>query len=138
MTPRVSHRMTLSRGIPNAFRRLHAGYACRSRPIDDKGGRADVPTGELERIDQPGRGNDGGAVLIIVEHGNVHQVAQATLDHETVGRANILEVDSAKRLTQMPDAFDECFRVVSVDFKINGVDIGKPLEQDSLAFHDGF
>ena len=38
--------------------------------------------GQVERVDQAGGGDDRGAVLVVVEDRDVHQLAQALLDDE--------------------------------------------------------
>ena len=47
-------------------------------------------------VDEARCGNDGRAVLIVVEDGNIHQLPQALLDDEAVRRPDVLEVDAAK------------------------------------------
>jgi hypothetical protein len=39
----------------------------------------------MQRIDETGRRDDRGAVLVVVEHRNVEQLAQALLDDEASG-----------------------------------------------------
>ena len=57
----------------------------------------DVAAGQMQRVDQPGGGDDRRAVLIVVEDRNVHQLAQALLDDEALGRLDVLEIDAAER-----------------------------------------
>ena len=45
---------------------------------------------------RPGGGDDGGAVLVVVEDRDVHQLAQALLDDEAFRRLDVLEVDAAE------------------------------------------
>ena len=96
----------------------------------------DVASGEVKRIDQPGRGNDGGAVLIVMKHGNVEQLAQALLDYKALGRANVLQVDPAPAFAQEPYAIDDLVGVLGGHFEVDGIDVGETLEQHRLAFHD--
>ena len=49
-----------------------------------------------QRVDQAGGGDDGGAVLVVVEDRDVHQFAQPLLDDEAVGRLDVLEIDAAE------------------------------------------
>ena len=49
-----------------------------------------------ERVDQAGGGDDRGAVLVVVEHRDVHQLAQPLLDDEALRRLDVLEVDAAR------------------------------------------
>ena len=47
----------------------------------------DVAPGEIERVDQAGGRDDRGAVLVVVEHRDVEQLAQPLLDDEALRRA---------------------------------------------------
>ena len=95
----------------------------------------DVAAGQVERVDQPGGGDDGGAVLVVMEHRNVHQFAQALLDDEAFRRLDVFQIDAAEAGAQIAHAVDELVGVLGVDFEIDGVDVGKALEQHRLAFH---
>ena len=91
-----------------------------------------------QRIDQPGSRNDGGAVLVVMEHRNVEQLAQPLLDHETFRRPDVLEVDPAPALAQDLYGVDELIRIFGRNFQVDGIDIGEAFEQDGLAFHHRF
>ena len=56
-----------------------------------------VAVGQVQRVDQAGGGDDRRAVLVVVEHRDVHQLAQALLDDEALGRLDVFEVDAAER-----------------------------------------
>ena len=114
---------------------IEAGDARRARAVADQARRLDVAAGQLHRIDHAGRGDDRGAVLIVVEDGNVHQFAQALLDDEALGRLDVLQIDAAERRPEIAHAVDEGFGVLGVDFQIDGIDVGEALEQHRLAFH---
>ena len=91
--------------------------------------------GDVERVDQAGGGDDRGAVLVVVEHRDVHQLAQALLDDEAAGRLDVLEVDAAEGRPEQAHAVDEVVDVLGVDLEVDRVDVGEALEQDRLAFH---
>ncbi len=95
----------------------------------------DVAAGQVERIDQAGGRDDGGAVLVVVEYRNVQELAQALLDHEAFGRPDVLEIDAAPALAEKLDGVDELVRILGRDFEIDGIDVGKALEQHRLALH---
>ena len=96
---------------------------------------ADVAAGEVERVDEAGGRDDGGAVLVVVEHRDVEQLAQALLDDEALRRLDVLQVDAAPALAEEADAVDELVRVLGGDLEIDGIDVGEALEQHRLAFH---
>ncbi len=89
----------------------------------------------MQRVDQASRGDDGGAMLIVVEDGDVHQLAQALLDDETIGRLDVFQIDAAESGREIAHAIDEGVHVVGVHFQIDGVHIGEALEQYCLALH---
>ena len=91
---------------------------------------------QVQRIDQPGSGDDRSAVLVIVEHRDIEQLAQPLLDHEALRRADVLEIDTAERRVQETYAIDEFVDVPGVDLEVDRVDVGEALEQRRLAFHD--
>ena len=103
--------------------------------VDDEPGRLDVAAGEIERVDQAGGGDDGGAVLVVMEDGDVHQLAQALLDDEAFRRLDVLEIDAAEGRAEIAHRVDELVGVLGVDFEIDRIDVGEALEQHRLAFH---
>ena len=120
---------------PMALSKFEAGNAGRARAVADDLGRLDVAAGQIERIEQAGGGDDRGAVLVVMENGDVHQFAQALLDDEALGRLDVFEIDAAPAGAEEFDAIDEFVRVLGRDFEIDRVDIGEALEQHRLAFH---
>ena len=94
-----------------------------------------VAAGEFERVDQAGGGDDGGAVLVVMEDRNVEQFAQLLLDDEAFRRLDVFEIDAAPALAEKFYAIDELVRIFGRNFEIDGIDIGEALEQHRLAFH---
>ena len=88
-----------------------------------------------ERVDQAGGGDDGGAVLVVMEDRDVEQFAQPLLDDEAFRRLDVLEIDAAPALAEQLHAIDEFVGILGRDFEIDGIDIGEALEQHRLAFH---
>src|SRR5215212_2233406 len=89
----------------------------------------------MQRIDQSGRRDDGGAVLIVVKHRDIEQLAQPLLDDEALRRLDVFQIDAAPALAEIPDAVDELVRIFGVHAEIDGIDVGEALEQHRLAFH---
>ncbi len=77
-------------------------------------------------------------MLIVMEHRDVEQLPQPLLDHKALGRADVLQIDATPALAQQLDAIHDLIRILGGDFEIDGVDIGKALEQNRLALHHGF
>ena len=51
----------------------------------------------LEGVGQAGQGDDGRAVLVIVEHGDVALFLQLAFNLKTPGSGNVLQIDAAER-----------------------------------------
>jgi hypothetical protein len=91
----------------------------------------------LQSVRHRGADDDGGAVLIVVEHRNCHPAFQALLDLEALGRLDVLEVDPAEGRLQRRHHVDEPVDILLGNFDVEHVDAGEFLEQHRLAFHDG-
>ena len=102
--------------------------------VDHQLGVAQFAAGQVAGVDQPGRGDDRGAVLVVVEHRDVHQFAQPLLDDEAFRRLDVLQVDAAEA-GQEADGVDDLVDVFRVDLQVDAVDVGEALEQRDLAFH---
>ncbi|MNK99896.1 hypothetical protein D3C87_1203130 [compost metagenome] len=76
-------------------------------------------------------------MLVVVEHGDVHALAQLLLDVEALGRLDVLEVDAAQRGLQRRDDVDQLVGVVLGQLDVEHVDAGEFLEQAAFAFHHG-
>ena len=114
---------------------LDAGDAGGTGAVDHQPGVGERAAGQVQRIDQAGGGDDRGAVLVVVEHRDGHQLAQALLDDEALGRLDVLEVDAAEGRAEQAHAVDELVDVLGVDLEVDAVDVGEALEQDRLALH---
>ena len=123
---------------PYGLEQLEAGDARGARAVAHQSGRLDVPAGQIERVDQPGRCDDCGTVLVVVEHGNVEQFPQPLLDDEALGRLDVLEVDAAPTLAEQLDATDDLVGIFRRNFEVDGVDVGEALEQHRLSLHHRF
>ena len=121
---------------PHAHRlqQLDARNPRRSRAVHHQLRVTQFPPGQMARIDQPGRRDNGCPVLVIVEHRDVHQLPQPLLDHEAFGRLDVLQVDAAKP-REIPHGIDHIVDILRVDLQVDPVDIGEALEQRDLAFH---
>ena len=89
------------------FEQLQAGDAGGAGAVADDLGVFDFAPGQIERIEQAGGRDDRGAVLIVMEHRNVHQFAQPLLDDEALRRLDVLEVDAAPAGAEQLHAIDD-------------------------------
>ena len=114
---------------------LDAGDAGRAGAVDHHPRGLDVASGDVERVDQPGGGDDRRAVLVVMEYRDLHQLAQTGLDDEAFGRLDVLEVDAAEARLEVADTVDEFVDVACVELEVDGIDVGEALEQRRLALH---
>src|SRR3546814_9419414 len=94
---------------------------CRSRralAVDDDLDILEITVRQIAGVDNPGRSDDSGAVLVIMEHGDVHSLAQRLLDHEAFGRLDILQIDAAKAWLQQCDRIDNRVDILCIEFKV--------------------
>src|SRR5690606_31350136 len=97
----------------------------------------DVLAHDFEAVDEGRRHADGGAVLVVVEDGDVHALAQLLFDVEAFRRLDVFEVDAAEGGLQACDDVHQLVRILLVDFDVEDVQAGEFLEQHGLAFHHG-
>ena len=76
-------------------------------------------------------------MLVVVEDGDVEQIAEPILDLEAARGGDVLEVDAAERRRQQLDRLDDLLGVVGREADREGVDVGELLEQHRLALHHG-
>ena len=97
----------------------------------------DVLADDFQAVDE-GRGHrDGGAVLVVVEDGDVHALAQLLFDVEAFRRLDVFQVDAAEGRFQARDDVDQLVGILFVDLDVEDVQAGEFLEQHGLAFHHG-
>ena len=88
-----------------------------------------------QAVENGGGADNGRSVLVVMEHGNVHTLAQLLLDIETFRRFDVFQVDPAEGRLQRGHHVDEFVRIEFVHLDIEHVDTGEFLEQYPLPFH---
>jgi hypothetical protein len=135
MTPRESQTIGVGLAQAQAHQQLEAGDGGSAGAVADQLDVLQPLALQVQRVGQPGGDHDGGAVLVVVEHGDGQARAQGALDLEALGGLDVFEVDAAKGGVQAGNDLDELLGVGLVDLDVKGVDAGKALEQHRLAFH---
>ena len=87
-------------------------------------------------VDEGGSHDDGRAVLVIVEDGDVQLTLQGLFDLKALGALDVLEVDAAEGGGDGLAGRDDAGRVVGVDADGEGIHAAELLEEHSLALHD--
>ena len=90
---------------------------------------------QLGRVQEPGQHHHRGAVLVVVEDGDVELASQPALDLEAARRGDVLEVDAAEPGGDRLDDRDDLLGVLRVQAERPGVDPGELLEEHRLALH---
>ncbi|MEX0675160.1 MAG: hypothetical protein WD067_10325 [Gaiellaceae bacterium] len=88
-----------------------------------------------ERVQQRGQHDDRGAVLVVVEDGDVEPLLQPALDLEAARRGDVLQVDPAEPGRDRLDRLDDPVRILRRQADRPGVDPGELLEQHRLPLH---
>src|SRR5262249_52699089 len=114
---------------------LRAGNGARARAIENHAHLVDPFAHEFEGIQQSRAGDDGGAMLVIMEDRNLHRAAKLFLDEEALRVAYILQIDAAERRLKQLAGANDFLRISRGKLDIEYVDIRKALEQHRFAFH---
>ena len=75
-------------------------------------------------------------MLVVVEYRDVEFLLEDALDLEAFGSFDIFQVDAAEGRRKRADHRDHFRHGLGVDLDVKHVNVGKPLEQNALAFHD--
>ncbi len=120
---------------PHRDQQVQAGHAGCTGAGSDQPDLFQLFPDQHQAVDDRGRGDDGGAVLVVVEHRNAHARLERFLDLEALGRLDVLEIDAAEGGLQAGDDLDKPLGVGLVDLDVEHVDVGELLEQHPLSFH---
>ena len=74
-------------------------------------------------------------MLIVMENRNIHDFFEPLLNYETFRGLDVFKVDATESWSEKADTVDEFIDVACINFDVNGVNIGKGFEKDTLAFH---
>ena len=114
---------------------LSDGDACGAGAVDDDLDLAHLLPGDLDGVEQGGCHHDGGAVLIVVEHGDVAALLQPPLHLKAAGGGDVLQVDAAEALGDEGDGVHQLVHVLGIHADGKGVHAAELLEKGALALH---
>ena len=89
----------------------------------------------LQGVEQSRQGDDGGAVLVVVEDGDVALLLQLPLDLKAPGGGDVLQVDAAEGAGDVVDGVHELVHVLGLHAQGERVHVAKGLEEHALALH---
>ena len=117
---------------------LSAGDARRSGTVEHYLDVMNVLAHQFECVEQRRAGDNGGPVLVIVEHGDLHRRLQLLLDVEALRRLDVFQVDAAEGRFQQLANPDHFVGIGALHFQVKDVHISEAFEEDALALHDWF
>ena len=74
-------------------------------------------------------------MLVVVKDRYIQALLQFLFDVKTFRSFDILQVDAAEGRRQVLYRLDDLFRIFRIQFDIEYIDIGEPLEEYPFAFH---
>ena len=89
----------------------------------------------FEGIGETGQGDDGGAVLVVVEDGDVAFFLQLALNLKAAGGGDIFQIDAAKGAGDEGDGVDKFVDVMGPHAKGEGIYPAEGLKEDAFALH---
>src|SRR5277367_5236321 len=117
---------------------LSACHAGSPRAVYHHADLADVLAYNFQPVKQRRARNNCSAMLVIVKDRNLHRFLQTLFDVEAFRRLDVFQVDGTEGGFQQLADFDDLVGILTVDFNVEDIHVGKTFEQDSLAFHHGF
>jgi len=121
---------------PRFTSRSRQASAAAPAPDGDQLDFLDLLADQGQAVEDESADHDCRAVLVIMEHRDLHALAQFRLDVEAFGRLDVFEVDAAEGRLHGRDHVDQLVGVGLLQFDVEHVDAGELLEQHALAFHD--
>jgi len=119
------------------YQEIEAGDGGGARPRGHQANVRELLVDVAQAIVDRGGGGNRGAVLVVVEDGDVGLRAKAGFDAEAVRGLDVLEIHAAEARFQALNGIDQLVGIILVDLDIKDVDPSELLEQHPLAFHDG-
>ena len=117
--------------------KLRDSGGCCASAVEDDAHLGEFFMNKLEGVGQARQRNDGGAVLVVMEDGNVAALLESALDLEAAGRRDILQIDASEAAGEKPHSVDDFVHVLAANTQGDRVHIAEGFEENALALHDG-
>ena len=113
MVPLLPQRITSPK--PRAHDHLGDGDTCRACTADDDLEISHLLSCHLAGVEQACAGDDGRAVLVVVEHRDVTLFDQGSLDFKAPGSTDVLQIDAAEALGDVIYCVNNYLRILGID-----------------------
>ena len=134
---RIAHD-NVFRTYPRGLEHPGAGNTCRPGAVDNHLHLPDRLSRELGGIHEAGGADNSRSMLVVVKNGYAAFLDEPLFYLETFGCLDILQVDPPEGGLENLDDFNNFFRVPGIELQVEHIDIGKPLEEDTLSLHNRF
>jgi hypothetical protein len=104
--------------------------------VDDDGDVGELLADDFKSVDKAGKGDDRGAVLVVMEYRNIGDLLEVLFDYEALRGLDVLKVDAAPGGLHHFDHFDYLHRILGVKADRESIHAAEFLEQNAFAFHD--
>ncbi len=109
----------------------------RARAVEHDTHFGELLAHKLQGVEKSGKRDDGGAVLVIVEDGNIAALLESAFDLKAAGRGDVLQIHAAEAAREQAHGVHDLIHVLAAYTQRDRVHIAESLEEDALAFHDG-
>ena len=106
---------------------LGASNSCSAGAIENHAHFGDIFPDNFQGVQQSCARDDCRSMLIVVEDGNLHRLAQCLFNFEAVWSLDVFKIDAAEsRLEQLAE-LDDLFGIMAIHFDVEDIDIRESL-----------
>ena len=110
---------------------------CRARAVYNYGEVFQLLARKFESVEHSRHGNHRGAVLVVVEYGNIAHFLQPLFYFKATGSGDVFQIDTAEAAGKQRHGLDDIVNVLGADAQGESVNVAEGLEQRALTFHNG-
>ena len=139
LTPLVDRALAIAhRDVPEARgqEQLHDRDGCRAGAGGDDPHVLLLLPNDLQRVGQTGQRDDGGAVLVVVEDGDVARFLQLALNFKAARGGDVLQIDAAERAGNVIDGVHKLVYILRFDAERKCIHVAEGLKEHALTLHD--
>ena len=114
---------------------LGNGGAGRAHAVHNAAHFGGLAARDAAGVEESGRHDNGCAVLIVVEHGDIAHFLETALDLEAAGSSDVLQIDAAEAAGDQAHGAHNLVHILRAHTNRDGVHIRERLEEGALPFH---